>query len=194
MEIDAFSHDEVPYGKTWAEWAQLWWSWMISIPKDKSPNLGNDNLEPNFQLYNNNVIFLSGSYGGFVEHSATVPSGKALLFPVINCINSHAEDPEMKSDQDLISWLEHDIANVLQRDITINNNPIPVQKILTRPFFIEYPINNYFNAEPGLTRAIAGGYWVFLRPLPAGKYEIRSDASCISGRVKINVLHHIIIQ
>lgn len=192
----AFTINERPYGKTWSEWSQLWWRWIISIPKDRSPGLGHDDLESNQFQYDDNITFLAGSFdlGNFIRHDVTVPFGKALFFPLINSINSFAEDPTMKTEEDLIRWSRQDIENIRKKELIINGEPISEQLVYSEPFNIEYPPNNVFKVKPGLTTAISCGYWAFLRPLARGDYKIQTSGSCIAGTVKVDVDYHIRVR
>ena len=39
-------------------------------------------------------------------------------------------------------------------------------------FTVTFPEKNIWDVQPGPTYARADGYWVFLKPLPQGKYKI----------------------
>lgn len=190
-----FSIADKPYGKSLSEWSELWWKWIITIPKDNNPGMGHHLGSNKFQ-YNNDIIFLAGSFdiGNHISHDVTVPYGKALFFPLINAINSFSEDPEMKTDEDLIRWSKKDIEIIGKKELVINGESFPQQLVYSEPFNIEYPPNNVFNAVPGPTTAISCGYWAFLRPLPIGYYNIQAGGSCSSGTVKVNVDYHLKVE
>lgn len=191
-----FSIADKPYGKSWSEWSELWWKWIISIPKDKNPGMGHDSLGSNQFQYNYDIIFLAGSFdiGNCMSHEVIVPYGKALFFPLINAINSFSEDPEMKTKEDLIKWSKKDIEIIAKKELVINGEPLSQQLVYSEPFSIEYPPNNVFDANPGPTTAISCGYWAFVRPLPRGEYDIRAAGSCSAGTVKVNVNYFIKVK
>ena len=191
-----FSIADQPYGKSWSEWSQLWWQWIISIPKDKNPGMGHDDLESNQFQYNENVIFLAGSFdiGNFINHEVTVRFGKSLFFPLINAINSFAEDPEMKTEQDLIRWSKQDIEKIAKKGLIINGELFPQQLVYSEAFDMTYPPNNVFNAKPGSTTAVSCGYWAFLRSLPRGNYNIQTSGACLAGSVKVGVGYNITVE
>jgi hypothetical protein len=190
-----FSVADTPYDKYWSEWSELWWKWIISIPKDNNPGMGHHPESNQFQ-FNDDIVFLAGSFdiGNCVNHDVTVSYGKALFFPLINAINSLSEDPEMKTEEDLIRWSKKDIEIIAKKELVINGEPFPQQLVYSEPFKIEYPPNNVFNAVPGTTIAISCGYWAFLRPMPKGYYHIQSSGSCSSGTVKVNVNYHLKVK
>jgi hypothetical protein len=43
--------------------------------------------------------------------------------------------------------------------------------------------NAFDIVSSGLTDAAAEGFWVFLKPLPKGQYNINFEGSCESGRL-----------
>jgi hypothetical protein len=196
MSLTLFSIADKPYDKAWSEWCELWWKWIISIPRDKNPGMGHVSLVPNQFQYNDDIIFLAGSFdiGNYMNHDVKVPSGKALFFPLINAINSLSEDPEMKTKEDLIRWSKQDIEIIAKKELIINGESFPQQLVYSEPFSIEYPLNNVFNAKPGPTTAISCGYWAFLRPLSRGEYDIQTAGSCSAGTVRVNVNYHIAVK
>ncbi len=192
-KVAVFSAKDSPYGKPWAEWTTMWWQWILSIPKDQNPGTGHNILQ---NQSDENVLFLAGSFGGFIEHNVTVQSGKALLFPIINFTTSYAEDPHFESDEDLIREAKKDMDDITEKEVTLNDIPqrdLELCRIFSGPFDLNYPPENVFNALPGLTRAVSDGYWLFLRPLPKGAYKIHTLGACSSGRTKVDVVYHLIV-
>jgi hypothetical protein len=191
-----FSDTDQPYGKSWSEWSELWWRWMISIPKDNNPGMGHDHQGSNQFQYNEDIIFLAGSFdiGNCTNHDVKVQYGKALFFPLINAINSSSEDPEIKTKEDLLEWSKHDIKIIAKKELLINGEPFLPQLVISEPFNVEYPPNNVFNADPGPTTAISCGYWVFLQPLPKGNYKIKASGSCSSGAINVNVNYRLAVR
>src|SRR5262245_55464757 len=69
------------FGRTYAQWAELYWQWVLAQPTPSNPQLdatgafaGDGQSGP--------VWFLAGTFGNSVERSITLPSGKALFFAV----------------------------------------------------------------------------------------------------------------
>jgi hypothetical protein len=74
-----------PYGLTYAQWSARWMQWAYSIPGPVNPMLDTTGAQC-AQGQSGKVWFLAGVLGasGAVTRSCTVPSGKALFFPVVN--------------------------------------------------------------------------------------------------------------
>jgi hypothetical protein len=79
-----------PYGRTYSEWAAKWWQWALAIPVATHPLFDNGDCRVGQA---GQVFFLGGRYCSTVDpncnaqvvtRSCTVPSGKALLFPIVN--------------------------------------------------------------------------------------------------------------
>ena len=173
-----FSCNDRPHGKSWSEWTILWWKWRLPISSSNNPQ---------YHQYDHNVIFLPYSFFEYKENDLTLPAGKDLFFPSITAINSEREDKRMKTDQDLIQWSREDVGRVAKREVTINGQWLESVPVCSEPFDTEYPICNRWNVAPGPSRAICAGYWIFIRGLSAGKYEIRTHGACLAGKIKRDV-------
>jgi hypothetical protein len=74
------------YGNTYGEWSAEWWQWALSIPAANSPI--SDTTGANCtQRQSGPVFYLAGTSGGHaVTRKCTVPTGKALFFPILNAL------------------------------------------------------------------------------------------------------------
>ena len=86
-----YSIDSKPFGNTYSDWTARWWQWLVSIPTPSNPV--NDTTGKNCMVGQDGPVwFLAGPTAGYeafggqhsVERSCTIPSEKAVLFPVIN--------------------------------------------------------------------------------------------------------------
>jgi hypothetical protein len=194
--IQIFSRESKPFGKTWEEWTANWWQWLLSIPKGSNPC--NDKSGENFDKNQNNqnVLFLAGTFGGSAERQITIPSRKAILMPVINFTTSYAEEPTLKSESELISRAKSDIDDIVKKVAIVDGvaiRDLDIYRITSAPFDIMLPDNNVIEATPGYTRAVSDGYWVFLQPLAPGKHKICATGSCSSGKTKVDVIFHVTV-
>jgi hypothetical protein len=183
-----YDRNDKPFGKTWEEWTEGWWQWVLSIPKDKNP--GFDKTGKIFVLdkTDSDVIFLIGNYGGRSERQYVIPAGKALLFPVINFETSFTEEPCLKTDADLKSRAKRDIDDISRKEVEIDGislNSMDNYRVQSDVFEINYPENNVFDLKPGPTYGISDGYWVFLKPLTVGEHLIHSVGACSLGKTMI---------
>src|SRR3954453_11906827 len=78
-----------PYGQSYVEWSNAWWQWAFSLPVPA----GNPEAHPLFDPtgascgagQSGSVWFLAGSFAGrTVVRNCTIPTGKAIFFPILN--------------------------------------------------------------------------------------------------------------
>src|SRR3954468_5031807 len=88
-----YKPDSKPFGKTYAEWSAAWWQWAFTQPATGAtgavihPLLDTTGASFNAATSTSgSVIFLGGSLGPAspLIRTITIPSGKALFFPMIN--------------------------------------------------------------------------------------------------------------
>ena len=87
------------------------------------------------------------------------------------CGIQHLETEEELTDcakkmQDVVSGAEASL-----NDITIPN--VAKHRIQTNLFDFTLPQDNILNLTAQTTQAVADGNWLFLKPLPPGKYELK---------------------
>jgi hypothetical protein len=192
--ITLFTRNQKPFGKTWEQWTIEWWQWFLSYPKKINSAYPGTGL--NFAFHNNNVIFLAGvdSNIGPVERTITIPSQKAILFPIINFITSYLEDPEIRCDEDLISSTKSNIDDIRIKQVRVDETNILTgneSRVFSNIFTLHFPPNNLYDIESGFTRACADGYWCFLKSLSPGEHKIYTFGSCLAGRIKIEVTYYL---
>ena len=108
------------------------------------------------------------------NRKCTIPSTKAIFFPVIEKECSFAEEGEqLKTEEDLVARAKLLIDLVSSMEVTINgiNLKNPRQyRARSRVFDLTFPQDNVYHVKPGPTRSVTDGYWVFLKPLRVGKH------------------------
>jgi hypothetical protein len=194
-----FARNEKPFGDSWEQWTTKWWQWLLSISKDVNPAL--DTTGEVFSLAtqdrNSKVIFLPGNLGGSSVRTYVLPLGKALLIPIINFTTSYSEEPNLKSEPDLVERAKKDIDDIVERFAEVDGWPIynlGEYRVHAPPFKIFVVANNIFNIPPGDTTAVSDGYWIFLRPLNTGTHEIHTIGSCSSGKTCVDSRLHLIVK
>ena len=176
-----FPVDSKPYGKSYADWSAIWWQWLLSIPKDKSP-AGDSTGEDCGTNQQGPIWFLAGTFGGSAERTCTIPSGKAIMFSPINSECSYAEYPEEKTESDLLECAKTFQDQTTSAQVTINGTAIENLdkfRIQSPPFNVTIPENNVFGTSPGPTQAVSDGLWVILKPLPVGEHKIGFKGSSV---------------
>lgn len=199
-----FGVEEQPYGKTYEEWAQKWFEWALTIPKAEHPVL--DGPCDGNQM--GDVFFLAGNVGGQTTRACAVPSGKAIFFPIVNSISracpEYVGNPDLTCESLTSEQTAHDNASTFFEDYEITktleidghaitdlddrrahtatfNDPTPTQGGDFFETICSGPIGeNPCDVPVGSARiAAADGYWVMLKPLPAGDHEVRFTAKIV---------------
>jgi hypothetical protein len=162
-----FGNNLDPYNRHFSDWTTVWWKWLHSIPKEKSPATDRTgSLSGTFQN-NPHVWFLAGTLGNSALRNCTIPYGKAVLFPIITSVFSFALDPHLKTEEDLTNAVREDIDTVEKLALRINEVKITNfsrLRVLSQPF--DDVIDDM------RTISVSDGYWAFLKPLKAGSYTI----------------------
>jgi hypothetical protein len=180
-----FSTDSQPYGLTYEDWGKKWWQWFISLPEDQNPlndetgeKCQNGQVDPN-------VWYLTGTGGGTVTRSCTLPNGTSVLISVAGNSCAYSEYPNLSSEKEL-------------RDCAIAGNQVDRLEVFvdgrkledvrnyhaTSDLFTEdFPENNLWDVKPGPTEAVYDSYLLFLEPLSIGNHTIRFLQNTVLGDV-----------
>lgn len=176
------------HGKTYAEWSVKWWEWVFSIPVDRNPLLDDGTGKFTTAAQSGDVWFLAGSWKETPPDAINldVPEGKAIFFPIINAESSKIEgfgnnEAELRSD------VEKTIGYVTDKSASVDGKVIEnldKYKAESDLFVLWLPPDNVkgqptnvLGISVGQKRsssiAVADGYWIMLKPLPAGKHTIK---------------------
>ena len=128
-------------------------------------------------MVNGPVWFLAGTTAKthWAERRCIIPSGKAILFPIIVSQFSYSEVPSIKTDEELISYTARDIVCWSLLEATIDRlklHGLEKYRIQFGPFDLSLSENNIWNIRAGSTKAASDGFWVFLKPLKDGDHTI----------------------
>lgn len=192
-----FGPKERPFGHSWRFWTTRWWQWFLSIPKANSPAITDTDEKSWVQQLDPNVWFLASTIDGSIERTIKIPSGKAILFPVINVTISYSEDQALKTDADMISFVKRHMDDIVKKQASIDGEDLFISeefRVKSPPFDFSYPPNNIFGAQEGPTRGVGDGYWIFMRSLQPGEHTIRTYGSCMSGKIQIGSKFHLIVE
>jgi hypothetical protein len=187
-----YSLNDEPFGKSWEHWTTEWWKWILSLPKEVNPGIDKTGEKLHIDPKGESVVFLPGTFGGNAERHYTIPK-KPILLPVINFITSFYEEPQIKTEFGLVDRAKKDIDDITLTWAIVDGLSIPVKDFRVRSSIFDLNIveDNVFGIKVGVTRAVHDGYWLFLRPLSAGKHVIQVFGSCSSGKTKIGVVFHL---
>jgi hypothetical protein len=189
-QIELFTLHSKPYGKTYGEWTAKWWQWALSIPSTINPVVDKTGVHADVNQPTDHVWFLAGKFGtenkDLPQRKCTVPFGRAILFPIINCEANQLEYPELKTESDIINHVLRDEDTIVKKECYVNGQQISIERVRSDPLTFPVTIDkdNALGVEDGgLTIAAADGYWVFLKPPPRGEYIISFAGSCENGRL-----------
>jgi hypothetical protein len=176
-----YSRTESPLGKTWEEWAAIWCNWLLSIPKHEHPNfdLTGHNCYKNQQY--DGVWFLGGTFGNIepIHRHCKIPGGRSILFSILEKEDSFAEDTDLINESQLRDRASNFIDNVINIEASIDNLQIKnlhEYRVRSEYFHLTFPEDPVYDVEPGVTRAVSDGYWIFTKALTIGKHEIHFKA------------------
>lgn len=179
-----FKTDERPYGYSYGEWTVKWWQWAVSSPVDINPIVDETGSYANINQ-SGPVWFLAGTLGEnrIPVRNCIIPPGKALLFPVINYEINQLEDPRLSTEKAMVENVVEDINDIVKKEAVFDGMGIPAYRVQSSPnvFYFEVCENNWLGIKPGLVKAAADGYWVFLKPLKTGTHSIYFHGSCSGG-------------
>jgi hypothetical protein len=192
-----YTLDERPFGCSWEDWTTRWWKWFLTISKENHPAF--DETGENYAIGQTDpdALFLAGTAGGYAKRTIATTASKALLFPVINHIISYAENPDLKTDHELILFTTSHTDDIVRKELNIDGINFEISenfRVISPPFDFSFPTNNVFGVKEGPTRGAGDGYWVFLRPLSVGQHKIRTFGSCMSGRIQIGLDLDLIVR
>jgi hypothetical protein len=176
--LTIFPLNSTPFGKSYSEWTAIWWKWFIEIPYDsKHPFLDPDGANCS-RNQSGSVWFLSGSLTDPIVKTCIIPSGKAILFPILNYECSYAEDKTITTPARLLTCAESGRDSMKILHFQYKGKDIPPEQIKqfrveTPPFTVNFPQLNVFSGTPGPTTSVSDGYWVMFEPPSPGNYDIR---------------------
>lgn len=198
-------------GKNYGQWAAAWWQWTWSIPAAVNP-LYDTTGQYAAAGQSGPVWFLSGTSGFDAERTVTVPSGKALFFPVINEVwvnfpdlgdNPWSKDQEsfardaVGAAVDTATGLACEIDGVAVKSLAAYRCKTPKGGA----FMVDVPagdiwgLTDSFGLTPGLYGpAVDDGVYLMLNALPAGQHTIHFQGTLFGGGFHVDVIYHLTVQ
>jgi hypothetical protein len=197
-----------PYGKTYGAWSDAWWVWALSIPADTNPIL--DLTGENGAVGQSGPVwFLAGvgfGVGPRVERTLTVPTGKALFFPLINYVWINTPppvgtDPEWSPEQEASARALIAAAIDTACDLTCRIDRREVKHL--KAYRCQTPVGgaqmatlpdgDIFGVGAGTYGPmVTDGYYLMLTPLEPGKHTIHFTAG-LEGSTPMDVTYHLTV-
>jgi hypothetical protein len=174
-----FTKDSSPYGTPYADWIKKWWQWNVSLPKAEHPKINPKVMCATKET--DQVSFLVHNLQGPSHQSCTIPAKNAIMVPISTAtctsIEAHSTKPA-----DLINCAivgDQHITFKATLDGTRLNN-LEKNYATTNIFDMTVPNDNYEYLKGGTYPTGGGGYFVFLKPLPAGEHNLSITARVIN--------------
>jgi hypothetical protein len=196
-----------PYGQSYSEWSGAWWRWAYSFPAGADTNPVQD---PTGELaglgQSGRVWFLAGSFGQTVTRTSTVPTGKALFFPIINSlwinIPELGDNPWSDEQRDFArSIIAPFIDNAFNLSCQIDGVEVKrLERYRTATpdgaeYMVTMPEGNLIGIPAGVYGpSVDDGIYLMLAPLPPGPHTIHftaaSEGSAL-GSFALDVTYHL---
>jgi hypothetical protein len=172
-----YSPNSSPYGTSFDKWTTKWWQWFIGIPNSQQP-FPDTTGEKCGVTQAGPVWYLVGA-AGKAERNCTIPSDKAILFPILNTECSYSETPTLKTEQDLRKCaVESNKDAVLKASLdNIEIKNLDKYRVTSNVFNVTYPNDPVFPTNSNFSQAVSDGWFIMLEPLKPGKHELKFSAS-----------------
>jgi hypothetical protein len=195
-------------GKTIGEWTADWWNWSASVN-------GNIFTDTTGAKANENqsgpVFFVAGTSSGSppVSRDFTIPSGKFVLFPLINWIVANGPDPGFASTSEEVGALVDGTVDPAKLVASLDGTDVADlashRERSPENFTFTVAAANTGGFPPGsYTDANADGYWLMLEPLDAGTHTLHfggtskdfvgPDPALTVPSFTIDVTDHVTVQ
>jgi hypothetical protein len=177
---ETFSKESAPYGLPYTEWIIRWWQWHISLHREGHPYITH-NIQNCPVGISGPVAFITHSIQGESHYTCTIPAGHAVLLRIASAecssIEIHSESPPA-----LIKCATEG-QQYLTFEVTVDGVPLKglEQNVaLSRFFNITIPADNVYDIKAGTYKAVAHGYFAFLKPLPPGEHNVDIAARVVN--------------
>lgn len=185
------------FGKSYNELAGDWWSWAVRFPFATNP-LVEDGAVDCTRGQQGKIWFLAGNFGGTSHRACTIPTGKALFFPIRNTLWWVPEDGATVAE---VRALAHgDIHSTTSLEVIIDGVVIDdpfAYRAQSPPGGFALPCGPLladfgFSPTPDpRDPAVADGYWILLAPLHKGAHVIEFRSS--SPQLNVEVTYHLTV-
>ena len=198
------------FGEGYAELTADWLEWVVAIPAAVNPLLDDDGSDAAVGQSGKVWFLVGNTTGGVTTRTVTVPTGKALFFPIVNFfwVNTpEFGDTPWSPDQE--AWVRDYLAETVDTAqnlvLEIDGQSVPnlsglrvsgaVGACMIPPddniFFLVPPLYVW---APGPRECVADGYWALLPPLSAGHHTIHFAGGFAISGFSLDVTYNITVR
>ena len=192
------------FGGSYAEHAESWLEWAMSIPAATSPFLDTDGSYAAVGQQGK-VWYLAGNFGGTTERTITVPTGKAVFLPVLNAfwVNTPeygdapwSEAQEAFAQQAVAALVDTATDFALEIDGKPVANIADFRVLSTTGSCNLPPTDNVFGVplEPVPHECLADGYWALLPPMSVGMHTVHFRGSISANGFSLDVTYYVNVK
>jgi hypothetical protein len=154
---------------------------LLSQARQGNPAVDNTGEKCQVGQTSAGLWFLQSTIGGSVNRACTIPPGREIICNVLSCELSHPELPgEMLKDSDLEAKTRPAIESVdkgtlsfiVDNQSLISGEEWDAYKVITPSSEVDFPADNLFQVQRGLTRFAAYGFYVKLTGLKRGPHTL----------------------
>jgi hypothetical protein len=171
--------DSSPYGTPYADWIKKWWQWSVSLPKADHPQTNPKTVCATKE--SGQVSFLVQSYQGPQHYTCTIPAKNSIMVPIStgSCTSIEAHSTKLA---DLVNCASNGDQHLTFK-ATLDGVPLynlQNNYATTNLFTMTLPKDNFEDLKAGTYPTGAGGYFIFLKPLPAGQHNLHVTARVLN--------------
>jgi|SRR6476469_10031351 len=208
-----YNMNEQPEGRSWEEWGTEWWKWVLTKPDSTNPVNDIDGGFQGIGQTHPKMFMLAGTHSKKAERTVTVPKGTSIFTCVAVMSASFAEFPKLKTVNELLTYAKQG-NNVEDMKVTISKmqdmgkrtDQVTLEKTdlqqyhvtSSNAFQVTLPRHNLqLYAKEGETFVVSDGYWICLRPLHPGNYDLEvsqttaDDPTTLTLNCSYDITYHL---
>jgi hypothetical protein len=186
----AISPDDIVLDLPQAEWSQAWLQWVAAFPRDSSPIADTSGASCAVRQQGD-VWFLATSDGTApVTRACAIPAGKTLFVPIVSTMErSGNKEPDCDSMSRIAG--EHLSQHVTRLSMTVDGLAVDNLESYRQASRGCFALGLRQTPRLSAATAVADGYYVMLKPLPAGLHTIavgaRFDSTSLSTTYRLEI-------
>jgi hypothetical protein len=197
-QVDVYPPSAQPYGRSFGEWTAAWWQWAISMPITANPLMETAECDAG---QSGPVWFLGGSFvNATTTRECTLPSGRAILLPVLNVECSTVEAPPFygADEAELRACVAPLMDAVTDLHATIDGEAVEdlaAYRVQSPLYSFSAPADNVlFVPGPVSGQSVSDGYWLFIPPLSAGQHTLRFGGTIPLFGLTLDVTYNVTVR